>query len=125
MSYRKIIKQVKQKGYSVSVALLLYIVYNIMTKVRFEKTFANLAKLELFQNALQQQMFTSLERPAIWSDLETNDEAMFKMDGSYGRQPVWYVRSNETNINKLKFDKRDSFAPVFIVWDGVCYYGKT
>ena len=37
---------------------------------------------------------------------------------------MFYVRSNETYFNKHKFIKRDSFAPEFMVWTGVSYYGK-
>ena len=55
----------------------------------------------------------------------TTDEAMFYMGGSYGRRRVCYIRSNETDMQKLKFVKRDSFAPGFMVWAGVSYYGKT
>ena len=47
----------------------------------------------------------------------------FNMDGSYSRRRVCYARSNETG--KLKFVKRDSFAPGFMVWAGFSYYGKT
>ena len=55
----------------------------------------------------------------------TTDEAMFYMGESYGRRRVCYIRSNETDIQKLKFVKHDSFAPGFMVWAGVSYYGKT
>ena len=55
----------------------------------------------------------------------TTDKAMFYMGGSYGRRRVCYIRSNETDMQKLKFVKRDSFAPGFMVWAGVSYYGKT
>ena len=37
----------------------------------------------------------------------TTDEAMFYMDESYGRRRVCYVRSNETDFNKLKLSKND------------------
>ena len=49
---------------------------------------------------------------------------MFYMGGSYGRRLVCYIRSNETDMQKLKFVKRDSFAPGFMVWGWVSYYGK-
>ena len=52
----------------------------------------------------------------------TTDEAMFYMGGSYGRRRVCYIRSNETDMQKLKFVKPDSFAPGFMVWAGVSYY---
>ena len=54
----------------------------------------------------------------------TTDEAMFYMGGSYGRRRVCYIRSNETDMQKLMFVKRDSFAPGFMVWAGVSYYRK-
>ena len=60
-----------------------------------------------------------------WKNFVTTDEAMFYMGGSYGRRRVCYIRSNETDMQKLKFVKRDSFAPGFMVWAGVSYYGKT
>ena len=55
----------------------------------------------------------------------TTDEAMFYMGGTYGRRHVCYIRSNETDKQNLQFVKRDSFAPGFMVWAGVSYYGKT
>ena len=55
----------------------------------------------------------------------TTDEAMFYMGGSYERRRVCYIRSNETDMQKLKFVKRDSFAPGFMVLAGASYYGKT
>ena len=60
-----------------------------------------------------------------WKNFVTTDEAMFYMGGSYGRRRVCFIRSNETDMQKLKFVKRDSFAPGFMVWAGVSYYGKT
>ena len=36
-----------------------------------------------------------------------------------------YIHSNETDMQKLKFVNRDSFAPGFMMWAGVNYYGKT
>ena len=60
-----------------------------------------------------------------WKNFVTTDEAMFYMGGSYNRRRVCYIRSNETDMQKLKFVKRDSFAPGFMVWAGVSYYGKT
>lgn len=60
-----------------------------------------------------------------WKNVVTTDEAMFYMGGSYDRRPVCYVRANETDLNKLKFVKRDAVAPGFMVWAGVSYYGKT
>ena len=60
-----------------------------------------------------------------WKNFVTTDKAMFYMGGSYGRRRVCYIRSNETDMQKLKFVKRDSFAPGFMVWAGVSYYGKT
>ena len=50
---------------------------------------------------------------------------MFYMGGSYGRRRVCYIRSNETDMQKLKFVKRNSFAPGLMVWAGDSYYGKT
>ena len=41
----------------------------------------------------------------------TTVEAMFYMGGSYGKRRVCYIRSNETDMQKLKLVKRDSFAP--------------
>ena len=61
MSCRKIVKLVKQ----IVFPLLLYIVYN-MAKMWFEKTFA---KLEYFQNTLQQPMLTLFKRSSILSNL--------------------------------------------------------
>ena len=61
ISYRKIVKQVKQMGYSVFVGCYI--------KARFEKTFAKLAKLEYFQNTIQPPMLTSFEISTIWSNL--------------------------------------------------------
>ena len=46
-----------------------------------------------------------------WKNFVTTDEAMFYMGGSYGTRRVCYIRSNETDMQKLKFVKRDSFAP--------------
>ena len=60
-----------------------------------------------------------------WKNFVATDEAMFYMVGSYGRRRVCYYRSNETDMQKLQFVKRDSFAPGFMVWAGVSYYGKT
>lgn len=60
-----------------------------------------------------------------WKNFVTTDEAMFYMGGSYGRRKVCYMREGETDHDKLKFVKRDSFAPGFMVWAGVSYYGKT
>ena len=60
-----------------------------------------------------------------WKNIVTTDEAMFYMGGSYGRRRVCYIRSNEMDMQKLKFVKRDSFAPGCMVWAGVRYYGKT
>ena len=46
----------------------------------------------------------------------TTGEAKFYIGGSYGRRRVCYVRSTKTDFKKLKFVKRDSFAPGFMVW---------
>ena len=47
------------------------------------------------------------------------------MGGSYGCRRVCYARSNEKGFHKLKFVKSYSFAPGFMVWTSVSYYGKT
>ena len=60
-----------------------------------------------------------------WKNVVTTNEATCYMFWSFGRRRVCYVRSNETDFNKLKFVKRVSFAPGFMVWAGVSYYGKT
>lgn len=51
----------------------------------------------------------------------TTDVAMFYMGGSYGQHHVCYVRSNETDLDKLKFIKQDAF----MVWTDVSFYGRT
>jgi hypothetical protein len=60
-----------------------------------------------------------------WKNFVTTDEAMFYLGGSYGKRRVCYVRKGQIDMDKLKFVKRDSFAPGFMVWAGVSYYGKT
>lgn len=51
----------------------------------------------------------------------TTDVAMFYMGGSYGQHHVCQVRSNETDLDKLKFIKQDAF----MVWTDVSFYGRT
>ena len=53
------------------------------------------------------------------------DEAMFYLGGSYGRRRVCYIRKGHNDPSKLKFVKRDSFAPGFMAWGGVSFHGKT
>lgn len=60
-----------------------------------------------------------------WKNVVTTDEAMFYLGGSYGQRRVCYVRHGENADDKLKFVKRDDFAPGFMVWAGVCSRGKT
>lgn len=60
-----------------------------------------------------------------WKNIVTTDEAMFYLGGSYGQRRVCYVRNGEKASDKLKFMKRDDFAPGFMVWAGVCSRGKT
>ena len=60
-----------------------------------------------------------------WKNYVTTDEAMFYMGGSYGRRKVYYIRGNQYDRQKVKFVKRDAFAPGFMVWAGVSFYGKT
>lgn len=60
-----------------------------------------------------------------WKKIVTTDEAMFYMGGSYGRRRVCYVRKGHDDPSKLKFVKRDAFAPGFMAWAGVSFHGKT
>lgn len=60
-----------------------------------------------------------------WKNVVTTDEAMFYLGGSYGRRRVCYVRQPHFDWDKLKYVKRDSFAPGFMAWAGVCSRGKT
>ena len=61
-----------------------------------------------------------------WKNFVTTDEAMF-LHGAVAmvRRRVCYVRCQDRDLNKVKFVKRDSFAPGFMVWAGVSFYGKT
>ena len=43
----------------------------------------------------------------------------------YGRRKVYYIRGNQYDRQKAKFVKRDAFAPGFMVWAGISFYGKT
>ena len=60
-----------------------------------------------------------------WKNFVTTDEAMFYLGGSYGRRRVCYYRKGVDDPSKLKFVKRDSFAPGFMAWAGVSFHGKT
>ena len=53
------------------------------------------------------------------------DEAMFYLGGSYGRRRFCYIRKGHNDPSKLKFVKRDSFAPGFMALGGVNFHGKT
>jgi hypothetical protein len=80
-------------------------------------------------------VFIDLLKPRFWKNvfdhgvymyvLTATDEALFYLGGSHGRRRVCYVRTNKTDLNKLKFVKRDAFALGFTLWAGVCYYRKT
>jgi hypothetical protein len=50
---------------------------------------------------------------------------MIFMGGSYGRRRACYVRTNETELTKLKFVKRDALILGFMVLAGVINYGMT
>lgn len=50
---------------------------------------------------------------------------MFYLGGRYGRRRVCYVRQSHVDWDELKYLKRDSFAPEFLAWAGVCSRGKT
>ncbi|KAH3696038.1 hypothetical protein DPMN_083500 [Dreissena polymorpha] len=60
-----------------------------------------------------------------WIDFVTSDEAMFYVDGSYGRRRVGYVRMGENVGDKLKFVKRDAFASGFMACAAVSSRGKS
>ena len=60
-----------------------------------------------------------------WKNFVTTDEAMFYLGGSYGCRRVYYVRNGQDDLSKIKFVKRDAFAPGFMAWVGVSYHGKT
>ena len=60
-----------------------------------------------------------------WKHFVATDEAMFYLGGSYSRRRVCYNRKGHNDPSKLKFVKRDSFAPAFMAWAGVNFHGKT
>ena len=49
---------------------------------------------------------------------------MFYLGGCYGRRRVCYIRKWHNDPSKLKFVKRDSFAPGFMALTGVIFNGK-
>ena len=60
-----------------------------------------------------------------WKNVVTTDEAMLYLGSSYGRRRVYYVRQPHMNRDNIKYVKRDTFAPGFMVWAGVSSRGKT
>ena len=60
-----------------------------------------------------------------WKNVVTIDEAMFYLGGSNDRRRVYYVRQPHMNRDNIKYVKRDTFAPDFMVWAGVSSRGKT
>ena len=46
------------------------------------------------------------------------------LGGSYGRRRVCYIRKGHNGPSKLKFVKRESFAPGFMAWAEVSFHGK-
>ena len=50
---------------------------------------------------------------------------MFYLGENYGKRTVFYRRPGQFNESSIAFEKRQEFAPGFMVWAGVSARGKT